>query len=150
MLDKFVEGVPNLLADILEEQRRTNDLLSKFVLAIQSGAAKSEAGKAIENAKTAAAYVEQKAVKAEPSAPAEEVKPAHAEHTQDAKAADQAAEFAPAADYKAAAAKVTALANAKGREAAVEILAKFSAKTLKDVPAEKFGEVIDACNEALA
>lgn len=158
MLDHFVEGVPSLLADILNEQRNTTKAVADLAEAVAGLAAvlnrtpapipqevaavaekaekatksvKQQAAKAIETAQTAAAYAEQKAIKAEPpeAAPAGRAAPA---------------------DYETTAKAVLALGEKKGRDAAVAILAKFGAKTLKGVPADKLGDVLAACDEALA
>lgn len=156
MLDHFVEGVPSLLADILNEQRNTTKAVADLAEAVAGLAAvlnrtpapipqevaavaekaekatksaKQQAAKAIETAQTAAAYAEQKAIKAEPPEAAPAAKPA---------------------DYETTAKAVLALGEKKGRDAAVAILAKFGAKTLKGVPADKLGDVLAACDEALA
>lgn len=157
MLDHFVEGVPSLLADILNEQRNTTKAVADLAEAVAGLAAvlnrtpapipqevaavaekaekatksaKQQAAKAIETAQTAAAYAEQKAIKVEPP----EAAPAAAKP----------------ADYETTAKAVLALGEKKGRDAAVAILAKFGAKTLKGVPADKLGDVLAACDEALA
>lgn len=50
--------------------------------------------------------------------------------------------------YQDAANAVTKLARTKGRDAAIKVLAQFNAKTLPDVKAEQFAEVIKACEKA--
>lgn len=55
---------------------------------------------------------------------------------------------ATAPTYEQTAAAVTDLGKAKGREAAVSVLAKFSATNLKQVKPEDFAAVIAACQEA--
>jgi len=50
--------------------------------------------------------------------------------------------------YQDTAAAVTALAKAKGRDAAVAVLTKFGAAKLPEVKPEDFAAVIAACNEA--
>lgn len=57
---------------------------------------------------------------------------------------------AQAPSYQDAAAAVTKLSRAKGREAAVKVLAQFDAAKLPDVKPEQFAAVIAACEEALA
>lgn len=67
--------------------------------------------------------------------------------TSDAPAANApAAEAAP--DYETAARAVTALAKARGREAAVAVLAQFGAARLPEVAPEQFAAVIAACEQA--
>jgi hypothetical protein len=51
--------------------------------------------------------------------------------------------------YQEAASAVTALARAKGREAALAVLAKFGASNLKQVPESRYAAVINACEEAM-
>lgn len=53
---------------------------------------------------------------------------------------------APAAqvDYATAAAEVTKLSRAKGRDAAVALLARFGAAKLPEVAPERYAEVVDA------
>jgi hypothetical protein len=140
MLDKFIDCVPNLLADILTEQQRTTAAITKLAEALAGIRA------------NATKYAEQKAITTEPAMTAPEAAKATEAVIEKAKAkpVEAAPVAAPAADYAATAKKVTDLAGAKGREAAVGILAKFSAKTLKEIPADKFAEVIAACDEALA
>lgn len=133
----------DLIAGLIAEQRRTTEAVTALaeVLAGTSTktveAAKATTDKAIEKAKATTEYAEQKAIPTEPADPAP--------------AADAGLFETPAAtDYATAAQKVTGLAASKGREAAVAVLAKFGAKTLKEVPADKFAEVVAACDEALA
>lgn len=57
---------------------------------------------------------------------------------------------ASAPTYQDAATAVTKLSRAKGREAAVGVLAQFEAAKLPDVKPEQFAAVIAACEEALA
>lgn len=52
--------------------------------------------------------------------------------------------------YQDAAAAITKLARAKGRDAAVAVLARFGAAKLPDVKPEQFAAVIAACEEAEA
>jgi hypothetical protein len=52
--------------------------------------------------------------------------------------------------YEETAAFVTTIARKKSRDEALAILAKFGAKKLPEIPAEKFADVIAACEEALA
>jgi hypothetical protein len=51
--------------------------------------------------------------------------------------------------YTEASAAVVKVANTKGRQVAVEILAKFGAKTLGEVKASSYAKVIEACEAAL-
>lgn len=50
--------------------------------------------------------------------------------------------------YQDAANAVTKLARTKGRDVAIQVLAQFDAKTLPDVKAEQFADVIAACEKA--
>lgn len=52
-------------------------------------------------------------------------------------------------DYKTAAEAVTKVSRAKGRPAAIEVLAKFGAAKLPDVKPEQFADVVAACNALL-
>lgn len=42
------------------------------------------------------------------------------------------------------------LQNVAGRDAALDVLAKYQARKVSDIPSGKYAEVIDACVEALA
>lgn len=55
---------------------------------------------------------------------------------------------ATAPTYQATADAITKLARAKGRDAAIAVLAKFGASKLPDVKPEQFAAVIAACEEA--
>lgn len=74
--------------------------------------------------------------------------PPPAPSNKDEKPADPPAADAP--DYATTAKAVNALVKAKGRQAAVDVLATFSAVTLKDVKPEQFAAVIAACEKAEA
>lgn len=94
---------------------------------------------------------------AAPEAPAgEPEKPAASAPSQASTAAPaQTTEAAAAAteqkqiNYSDAAVCVNKVAARKGRAAAVEILAKFGAKTLQEVKASSYGDVIKACEAVL-
>lgn len=60
-----------------------------------------------------------------------------------------AARPAPAVTYVECAKAVTDLSKAKGRDAAVAVLAQFDAKNLKEVPEDKFGAVVESCRVAM-
>lgn len=60
-----------------------------------------------------------------------------------------AARPTPAVTYVECAKAVTDLSKAKGRDAAVAVLAQFDAKNLKEVPEDKFGDVVMACRVAM-
>lgn len=62
--------------------------------------------------------------------------------------ADGGAVNGTAATYSDAAAAVTALAKAKGRDAAVAVLKDFGAAKLPDIKPEDFAAVIAACEKA--
>lgn len=79
------------------------------------------------------------------SSPAEAAAPAE-------KPAPEAVAAAPVAEsvtYETAAKAVTSLAQKKGRDAAVAILARFDAKKLPDVKPAQYAELMAACTEAL-
>lgn len=63
-----------------------------------------------------------------------------------AASASTAATDAP--DYATTAKAVTDLVKAKGRDTAAGVLSEFGAANLKEVPPEKFADVIAACKEA--
>ena len=99
-------------------------------------------------AQVAAVVAEAQPAKKEETKPAAKTVAAEVlEHHQAQQAA--AAESKPAPTYADAAAAITALSRAKGRDAAVEVLGKFGATNLKEVKPEQFAEVIDAANKAL-
>lgn len=85
-----------------------------------------------------------------------ETKPAATQATAEATAAPaQKADNSEATETKAptyqdAANAVTALHKAKGRDAAVAVLAEFGAAKLQDVKPEQFADVIAACEKASA
>ena len=109
--------------------------------------ARGKARAAAANAPTVptATEVQAAAPASKPSAPPSP-QPASAQ-TPDAPAANApAAEAAP--DYETAARAVTALAKARGREAAVAVLAQFGAARLPEVAPEQFAAVIAACEQA--
>lgn len=78
---------------------------------------------------------------AEPSAPAPATGAADASETAAAAAPVEAKQVT----YTEASAAVIALANSKGRKAAVDVLASFGAKTLGEVKASSYADVIAAC-----
>lgn len=93
-------------------------------------------------------YAEQKATQTEPALTEPEAAKATEAVIEKAKATP--APKVEALDYATTAKFVTDLANSKGRDAAVAIMQQFSAKTLKDIPVEKYAEVVAACEKALA
>lgn len=103
--------------------------------------ARGKARAAAANAPTVptATEVQAAAPASKPSAPPSP-QPASAQ-TPDAPAAN-------APDYETAARAVTALAKARGREAAVAVLAQFGAARLPEVAPEQFAAVIAACEQA--
>lgn len=84
-------------------------------------------------AKPKAEKIEKAATPAE-QAPAEAVEPPQA---------------APAVDYPTVQAAILKLANSKGRDLALEILAGFGAKAGKELKPEQYGEALAAFNAAL-
>jgi hypothetical protein len=95
---------------------------------------------------------------AKPEAPAGE--PASAPKAEDDAAGEQSAPEQSAASpasttttelvtYTQASAAIVKLANSKGRKAAVDVLAGFGAKTLGEVKASSYADVIAACEAAL-
>ena len=148
-IEKNIEACANLMADMLQETRQTNELLASLVLALSGKlqAARADTAKAIETAKSAAAYAEQKAIHAEPPEQLELNAPASEQPTT---ATTDIVIPVSVLDYAAVAKVVTTLSNAKGREAASAVLKRFGAKNLKEVAAEQFSAVVAACEEALA
>lgn len=89
---------------------------------------------------------------AKPEAPAGEPapeQPAPSPETGASDASETAAAAAPTEakqiTYTEASAAVVKLANTKGRKAAVDVLASFGAKTLGEVKASRYADVIAAC-----
>lgn len=82
--------------------------------------------------------------KAEAPKPEAEAEPAA---TPEPKTEPAAAE---AVDYDTVAKAITRLSRAKGRDAAVAVLAQFDAKKLPDVAPEQFADVLAAAEEAMA
>lgn len=93
--------------------------------------------------------------KAEPKVEAPAAAPAVAEAAPAAPAAPAQepqveAQATPAAyDYTTTAGFITKVAGAKGKAAALEILAKFGTKSLKDVAPENFAAIVAECEESL-
>lgn len=92
-------------------------------------------------AKAETPKVEKKAEAPKPDAEAESA----ATPEQKAEAAD-----AEPVTYEAVAAAITKLSRAKGRDAAVALLARFDARKLPEVDESRFGEVLAAAEEELA
>lgn len=67
-----------------------------------------------------------------------------------ASSSNESSEANEPATYQDAAAAVTKLSRAKGREAAVAVLQQFEAAKLPDVKPEQFAAVIAACEKAMA
>lgn len=128
----------DMLARILDAVERTNEAVTRLAEAIAGARAKLEADKAIGKAQAVA--VEPPKTEAPKAQPVKAPPP---------KAETPKAE-APAATYQDAANAVTRLAKAKGREAAVAVLQRFGATKLPDVPETRWGEVVAACEQALA
>lgn len=76
--------------------------------------------------------------------------PTTAEEPAALEAKAETSEAKPAATYDDAAKAITSLAKAKGRDAAMAVLAKFGAAKLPDVKPEDFAAVIAASMEASA
>lgn len=121
------EMIPDLLANILEEQKRTNDAL---VALAKSLAVAAEAQR----------YREQKAIVAEP--------PMQAPVEQSPELAD------PQQFYLEAAEAIKELAKARGRDAATQVLEAHGLTNLKAVPQPEWPRVLPAvaaaAREALA
>jgi hypothetical protein len=96
-----------------------------------------------------------KAAKGEPLTATEASQALDGHATPEAKAETSPPAPAPKAEapaaltYEAVAVVVTKVARMKSRDTAVSVLAKFGAASLKDVPPERYAEVIAACEEAL-
>lgn len=157
------------LVRVGDTQEKVLSAINSLVETLTGANATSEANRAIRTAQSAALYAEQKAIHAEPndshaqaevaqntangpsvptSLPIETVVQQPAPVQISSFAAQGAADVTP--DYETTSRKIIELNSKKGREVAVGLLAKFGAKSLRDIPAENFGKVIAACDEALA
>ena len=137
------EAIPDLLADVLQEQRNTNEVLTRLVEAIAGLRAKAASTKS--------------------TAPRAETVAAAANTTVDAPTADVAAaatqplptEPAPdlpaVLDYKADVAPTFAkLLSAKGAPAVVAVLTQFGVKKGAELAPEQLAEALAVATSALA
>lgn len=118
--------IPHLLADLLEEQKRTNDAIAALA-------------KSLAIAVDAQRYREQKAIVAEPPVPALVEEPLEAEPAQDFDALRREASIA-----------VKALARSKDWKVVDELFATFNVANLPEVPLERLPEVLKRFREAQA
>jgi hypothetical protein len=116
--------IPHLLADLLEEQRRTNDAITALA-------------KSLAIAVDAQRYREQKAIVAEPPVPALVEEPLEAETSTDDL-------------FNEAAVAIKELGRASGFKAANAILAQFGVVRLSQLPAERLPEVLGRIKQAQA
>jgi hypothetical protein len=137
-------------------QENTN-AIHALIAAIGNGLSASPAQVAAVVAEAPATVKKETAAKKEVQKAAETVKPeaASTQPTAEATAAPEpkaeASEAsADAPTYQDAAAAITKLSRAKGRDAAVAVLASFGAAKLPDVKPEQFADVIAAAAKAEA
>ena len=131
------EQLAGLLADILAATRDTNEGITKLAEAIASGvrAAKGQ----IQEAKTTT----DKVIKKAKAAPAIEVETPATPLSTEPEVTPAAAPAVTAPTYEQARDLIVGLERAKG----VALLARFDAKRLSDVPAEKYAELIAAAKD---
>jgi hypothetical protein len=128
------EAIPDLLADILEQQRRTTEAvigLSEAIAGIRAKAV-ATAKEAKPDPKPAAA-----------AASAE----AQAQTAPAATTAESRSEPVVIGDVNAA---IIALAKAKGRDAAVALLGTFGAAKAPELKPEQYADVVAAAKKAMA
>ena len=118
--------IPHLLADLLEEQKRTNDAIAALA-------------KSLAIAVDAQRYREQKAIVAEPPVPALVDEPVEPQPAQDFDALRREASMA-----------VKSLARVQSWKVVDQLLATFSVEKLAEVPAERLPEVLARLKEAQA
>ena len=123
------EAIPDLLADIIAEQRRTTEAVVGLAQALAGIRAKVEA----ERAAAQTAKVE-KTTKA-------------AVDTSVDTSVDTPATAAEV-DYEAAKKAVLALIKSQGREAAVAVLASYNLKSLQDAKPEQWGPIVQSIAKA--
>jgi hypothetical protein len=116
--------IPHLLADLLEEQRRTNDAIAALA-------------KSLAIAVDAQRYREQKAIVAEPPVEAVVEAPEAPASTSDEV-------------FKEAAEAIKSLGRKSGVKAAEAVLSEFGAKRLGEVPSDRIPEVLGRIREAQA
>lgn len=138
----------DLIANLINEQRNTTEAVVKLTEAIAKAGtasatkAKATAAKAIETAQTAAAYTEQKAVAAEPAAPAPMVETVGESTAQSQDAAGPTLDKAKELILK--------LAAEKGREVALDVLKPFDVTRVGHLAPEQVAPFVKAAEEALA
>jgi len=120
------EAIPDLLADIIAEQRRTTEAVVGLAQALAGIRAKVEAERAAAPAQTAKV---EKTTKAAVDTSVDT--PATAE-----------------VDYEAAKKAVLALIKSQGREAAVAVLASYNLKSLQDAKPEQWGPIVQSIAKA--
>jgi hypothetical protein len=131
------EQLIGLLADILVATRDNNEGITKLAEAIASGvrAAKGQ----IQEAKTTT----DKVIKKAKAAPATEVETLATPLSSEPAVTPAAAPAVSTATYEQARDLIVGLERAKG----VALLARFNAKRLSDVPAEKYADLIAAARD---
>jgi len=124
------DAIPNLLADLIEEQKKTREAVIQLAEALAGVRAKAEKAKA------------------EKPAPAAAAEPPKTEPPKVEKPAPAPA--AAVTDYAPVGAAITAFAAANGREAAVAKLATFGVKSGKELKPDQYAAALAAFSAAEA
>jgi hypothetical protein len=140
------EAIPNLLADLLHEQRLTRDAIITLAEAIAGARAKS--AETVKAAKPEASEEKPVAAAQSVKAPAPTAQTATPETVESPSEPEQAAEVAVSvADLNAA---IIGLAKSKGREAAVAVLTQFGAAKVPELKPSQYADVLAAVKAAAA
>lgn len=140
----------SLEAAITENTNAIRDLIAAIKAGVPTTAAQVAAVVTEAQAETAKAGKEEAAAKkttaaaTEAAARTQSTAEAGADAAQEKKADNSEASDKPAPTYQDAAAAINKIAKAKGRDAAVAVLAKFGAGNLKEVKPENFADIIAA------
>ena len=130
------DAIPDLLADVLQEQRNTNEVLTRLVEAIAGLRVKAANTKAA----TAAPISEPAVAPVDLAAPATQTLPA-----------EPAPDLPAALDYKADVAPTFAkLLSAKGAPAVVAVLTQFGVKKGVELTPGQLADALAAATSALA
>lgn len=138
------ETIPDLLAELLHEQRRNTEAIVSLAEAIAGARAK-----AIETTKADKSKAEPKAdaPKAAAAAVSAEPQGQTAPAATTAESPSEPTATIAVADVNAA---IIALAKAKGREAAVAVLGTFGVAKVPELKAEQYADVLAAVKKAMA
>lgn len=131
------DAIPNLLADLIEEQKKTREAVIQLAEALAGVRAKAEKAKAEKPAPAPA-----------PAAIGREADAPKAEAPKAEKPAPAPA--AAVTDYAPVGAAITAFAAANGREAAVAKLATFGVKSGKELKPDQYAAALAAFSAAEA